>query len=232
MFSEIDADYYVMVDGDATYEPSVIQDALAQAEHDRLDLLNIARAKNNEAFRPGHQFGNSLFNRILKIIFGSNLKDMLSGYKIFSRKFVKNFPALSAGFEVETELTIFAFSQGMKIREIEAPFHDRPEGSFSKLSTFKDGFKVLKMIIRLLRYEKPFLLFSSIALMLLLAAVILAAPILTHYLHTGLVPRLPTAVLCSGIIIVAVLSFFSGLILDQITRTKKEIQRFFYINTR
>lgn len=230
MFAEIEADYYIMVDGDATYDASIAPKALALAQEQNLDLLNIAREDNKDAFRQGHQLGNWLFNKIVKTLFGCGINDMLSGYKIFSHRFVKSFPALSPGFEIETELTIFALTQNMKINEITAPFTDRPAGSFSKLSTFKDGFKVLKMIIKLLRYEKPFLLFTAIALLLVILALVLAIPIISTYLNTGLVPRFPTAILSSGIMIIACISFFCGLLLDNMTRSKRELQRIFYLN--
>lgn len=230
MFAEIDADYYVMVDGDATYEAQTCVQALELFRAERLDVLNIAREQNEKAYRMGHQLGNRLFNKIVKSLFGNGFDDMLSGYKIFSRRFVKSFPALSPGFEVETELTIFALAQGMKMFEVSAPYHERPEGSFSKLSTYKDGFKVLKMIVKLLRYEKPFLLFGGIAVILALLSILLGVPVILAYMQTHLVLRFPTAILSMGVMIVAIISFFSGLILDNITRSKHELQRITYLN--
>ena len=231
MFADIDADFYLMVDGDATYQAEAAPPALKLCTDRNLDLLNIARAKKaDEAFRPGHEFGNWLFNQMVIRLFGSGFLDMLSGYKIFSRKFVKSFPALSPGFEIETELTVFALVQGMKMQEMEAPYYERPEGSFSKLSTFKDGFKVLKMIMKLLKYEKPLLLFGSMAFILVLLALFLGVPVIMTYMNTHTVPRLPTAILSTGIMIIAVLSFFCGLILDNLTRTKRELQRIAYLS--
>lgn len=232
MFAEIDADYYIMVDGDATYEARASVEALQLFKKERFDILNIAREQNEKAYRAGHQLGNRIFNKIVKSLFGRGFDDMLSGYKIFSRRFVKSFPALSPGFEVETELTIFALAQGMKMFELSAPYHERPEGSFSKLSTYKDGFKVLKMIIKLLRYEKPFLLFGGIAVILALLSLGLGIPVILAYLHTHLVLRFPTAILSTGIMLVAIISFFSGLILDNITRSKYELQRVAYLNVK
>jgi glycosyltransferase involved in cell wall biosynthesis len=232
MFADIEADYYVLVDGDATYDAKICHHAISICHEKGLDLLNISRINNEKAYRAGHQIGNKLFNKVVKWLFGKGINDMLSGYKVFSKRFVKSFPVLSSGFEIETELTIFALAQNMKIDEITAPYYERPEGSFSKLSTYKDGFKILCMIIKLLRYEKPLFLFSTLALVLLLIDVMLDIPLMKTYLHTGLVPRFPTAILITGTATIAFVSFFCGLILDGVTCAKREMQRLFYLNIR
>lgn len=231
MFADIEADIYVLVDGDATYDagtaPAMIRCLLDQ----QLDMVNGARVTAvREAYRPGHRFGNWLLTGIVRWIFGDRFKDMLSGYRVFSRRYVKSFPSLANGFEIETELTVHALHLRMPTTEIETPYRDRPEGSASKLSTFKDGLRILWMILKLIKNEKPIPFFSVIAGLFAGSSVILMLPILAEFLATGLVPRLPTAVLSMGMMILGFLSLACGLILDTVTRGRCEIKRMRYLN--
>lgn len=230
-FADIEADIYVLVDGDATYDagtaPAMIRCLLDQ----QLDMVNGARVTAvREAYRPGHRFGNWLLTGIVRWIFGDRFKDMLSGYRVFSRRYVKSFPSLANGFEIETELTVHALHLRMPTTEIETPYRDRPEGSASKLSTFKDGLRILWMILKLIKNEKPIPFFSVIAGLFAGSSVILMLPILAEFLATGLVPRLPTAVLSMGMMILGFLSLACGLILDTVTRGRCEIKRMRYLN--
>ncbi len=231
MFADIEADVYVMVDGDDTYHaasaPALIQKLLA----DQLDMVNAARVTQVEAaYRPGHRFGNLMLTGLVSFFFGKRTADMLSGFRVFSRRFVKSFPTLTAGFEIETELTVHALELRMPITEVATPYKDRPPGSVSKLSTFKDGFRILFMIGRLVKEERPLEFFSIAAAALTLIAVILAVPIVVTFLETGLVPRLPTAVLSTGLMILAFLAFACGLILETVTRGRREMKRIAYLS--
>lgn len=231
MFADIEADIYVLVDGDATYDaasaPSMIQCLI----DNHLDMVNGARVTAiREAYRPGHRFGNWLLTGIVRWIFGDRFKDMLSGYRVFSRRYVKSFPSLANGFEIETELTVHALHLRMPTAEIATPYKDRPEGSTSKLSTFKDGFRILWMIVKLMKNEKPIPFFSVIAGLFACGSVVLMLPILAEFLTTGLVPRLPTAVLSMSMMILGFLSLACGLILDTVTRGRCEIKRMRYLN--
>ena len=231
MFADIEADIYVLVDGDATYDaasaPKMIQALLTEP----LDMVNGARVTDIEkAYRPGHKFGNWLLTSMVAWIFGNRISDMLSGYRVMSRRYVKSFPALSAGFETETELTVHALELRMPITEMPTPYKDRPEGSVSKLSTFKDGFRILWTIIVLVKEERPMQFFSLFAALLVLVAILLIIPIVVEFLHTGLVPRLPTAVLSMGLMILSFLSLSCGLILDTVTRGRREMKRMRYLN--
>lgn len=231
MFADIEADIYVLVDGDATYDaasaPSMIQCLI----DNHLDMVNGARVTAiREAYRPGHRFGNWLLTGIVRWIFGDRFKDMLSGYRVFSRRYVKSFPSLANGFEIETELTVHALHLRMPTAEIATPYKDRPEGSASKLSTFKDGFRILWMIVKLMKNEKPIPFFSVIAGLFACGSVLLMLPILAEFLTTGLVPRLPTAVLSMSMMILGFLSLACGLILDTVTRGRCEIKRMRYLN--
>jgi glycosyltransferase involved in cell wall biosynthesis len=230
MFADIEADVYVMVDGDATYDASSASTLIDHLLKNHLDMVNGSRVtEEKSAYRQGHKFGNRMLTGIVAKIFGERLNDMLSGYRIFSRRFVKSFPVLSSGFEIETELTVHALELRMPIAEIKTPYYARPEGSFSKLSTYKDGFKILKMIIKLVKREKPVLFFGFIALFFGLVSLILAAPLLFTYLQSGLVPRFPTAILSASLMIVAILSFFCGLILDTVTLGRREAKILAYL---
>ena len=232
MFADIDAEVYLLVDGDATYDaasaPAMIQ---RLCEH-HLDMVNGARTTDiQEAYRPGHRFGNWLLTSIVARTFGTGLTDMLSGYRVFSRRYVKNFPSLAVGFEIETELTIHALHLRMPIAEVATPYRDRPSGSTSKLSTYRDGLRILWKILVFIKEEKPMAFFSLIGLGFCLVAVVLMLPILREFLTTGLVPRLPTAVLSMGLMTIGFLSFACGLILDTVSRGRSEMKRMRYLST-
>jgi glycosyltransferase involved in cell wall biosynthesis len=231
MFADIDADVYVLVDGDATYDapsaPRMIEKLLA--EH--LDMVVGLRVDQEQAaYRRGHRTGNWMLTSFLSSVFGQAFKDILSGYRVFSRRFVKSFPVLSDGFEIETELTVHALELAMPVAEVETPYYARPEGSFSKLNTWGDGFRIFRTILKLYRSEKPLRFFSAIGAFLALVSIGLAIPILVVYLESGLVPRLPTAVLSTGLMIVAVLSVSSGLVLDTVTRGRREMKLLAYLS--
>jgi glycosyltransferase involved in cell wall biosynthesis len=230
MFADVEADLYLLVDGDATYDaasaPRLIEKLLAE----ELDMVVGARKDTaTEAYRPGHRFGNRVLTEFVARIFGRAFNDILSGYRVFSRRFVKSFPALSIGFEIETELTIHALELRMPIAEVETPYYARPAGSASKLNTWRDGFRILRMILRLYQLQRPLSFFSTIAGVLAAAAIILAIPVLVTYIETGLVPRLPTAILSTGLMLLASLSLTCGLILDNVTRGRQEMKRLFYL---
>ena len=231
MFADIEADIYVLVDGDATYDAASAPYMIKKLLDNQLDMVNGARVTEiQEAYRAGHRFGNWMLTSMVSVIFGNRFKDMLSGYRVFSRRYVKSFPALSAGFETETELTVHALHLRMPTSEVETPYKDRPVGSLSKLSTFKDGFRILWMILVLIKEEKPMPFFSLIAGALAAVSVVLMLPILAEYLQTGLVPRFPTAILSTSLMIMAFLSFSCGLILDTVTRGRNEMKRMRYLN--
>jgi hypothetical protein len=195
-----------------------------------LDLVNGARVPTAaSAFRPGHRFGNRLLTGTVAIIFGDRLKDMLSGYRVMSRRFIKSFPALASGFEIETELTVHALELRLPIAEVQTPYRDRPQGSQSKLRTFRDGWLILRTIFLLVKEERPLQFFSSVALVLLLAALVLGWPLVTEWLRTGLVPRFPTAILATGLTILGFVSFIAGLILDTVTVGRREMKRLHYL---
>ena len=231
MSADIEADIYVLVDGDATYDASSAPRMIKTLLENQLDMVNGARVTQiEEAYRAGHRFGNWMLTTMVSLIFGNRFKDMLSGYRIFSRRYVKSFPALAVGFETETELTVHALHLRMPTSEVETPYKDRPVGSTSKLSTFKDGFRILWMILVLIKEEKPMPFFSLISAAFALLSVFLAVPVLYEFLETGLVPRLPTAVLSISLMIIAFLSFACGLILDTVTRGRNEMKRMRYLN--
>jgi glycosyltransferase involved in cell wall biosynthesis len=231
MFADIEADVFVMTDGDNTYDASAAPMMVKKLLDEGLDLLNGKRIhKDTEAYRPGHQFGNTLLTSLVAMIFGKRFDDMLSGYKVFSRRFAKSFPSLSGGFEIETELTVHALELRMPVAEIETAYGARPEGSESKLSTFTDGYRILKMIGILIKEERPLQFFSSIAGLITIMAIIISIPVITTYIDTGLVPRLPTAVLAMGMILIGFLSLVCGLILDTVTRGRQELKRLQYLN--
>jgi len=231
MFADIEADVYVLVDGDATYDAATAPEMIRCLLDNQLDMVNGARVTAiSEAYRPGHRFGNWLLTGIVRWIFGDRFKDMLSGYRVFSRRYVKSFPSLANGFEIETELTVHALHLRMPTAEIPTPYKDRPEGSTSKLSTFKDGFRILWMIMQLIKNEKPISFFLVIAGFFAVSSVILMVPILSEFFATGLVPRLPTAVLSMSMMILGFLSLACGLILDTVTRGRCEIKRMRYLN--
>src|SRR5689334_23261286 len=231
MFADVDADVYVLVDGDATYDapsaPRMIEKLLA--EH--LDRVVGLRADQSvAAYRPGHRAGNWMLTSFLASVFGEAFKDILSGYRVFSRRFVKSFPVLSDGFEIETELSVHALELALPVAEVSTPYYARPEGSFSKLNTWRDGFRILGTILRLYRSEKPLRFFTAIGIFLALLSIGFAIPIFVTFIETGLVPRLPTAVLSMGLMIVALLSVSSGLVLDTVTRGRREIKLLAYLS--
>jgi len=230
MFRDIEADFFLLVDGDGTYDPAIAPEMLRLAQEQKIDLVSCIRAgAGAESYRFGHQLGNRLLTAMVKYIFGNRVQDMLSGYKLLSRRFVKSFPALSGGFDIETELTVHALELSLPIGHITGAYKGRPAGSPSKLNTWRDGAKILWLIAVLVKHERPMQLFSAIAAILTLAAIILGIPILTHYLATGLVPRLPTAVLVTGLILIAALSLATGLILDTVTRGRREARMLAYL---
>lgn len=230
MFADIDADIYVMSDGDETYDISRVQELIDVLRSEQLDMVVGARKeKEQECYRSGHRFGNVLLTKLVQTFFHHKLKDMLSGYRVFSKRFVKTFPAQSLGFEIETELTVYALSSRLPIKEIDTDYFARPAGSFSKLSTYKDGIRILKTIVTLVKEERPLLFFSLIALFFFALATALALPIIVEYVMSGLVPRLPTAVLITGIAICSVVCMLVGFVLDSIAGAKKEARRQAYL---
>ena len=230
MFADIEADIYVMADGDATYDAAAAPAMIERLIEEHLDMVVGARASEVEtAYRRGHRLGNRVLTGILSRLFGRTFSDILSGYRVFSRRFVKSFPILSAGFEIETEISVHALELRMPVSEIVTRYGARPVGSASKLSTYRDGWRILRTIMTLFRLERPVLYFGSIGALLGLIALILAAPLIVTYAHTGLVPRLPTAILATGLVIVAFLCFFTGLILDTVVRGRREVRRLAYL---
>ena len=233
MFADVEADAYVLVDGDGTYDIDSATHMVDLLLRESLDLVNGARvATSGGAYRPGHAFGNKLLTGAVAVIFGNRIRDMLSGYRVLSRRFVKSFPALATGFETETELTVHALELRLPMAEVDTPYRERPAGSSSKLRTFRDGFRILRTIVLLLKEERPLAFFSSGGAAMALAAFILAWPLLTNYLETGLVPRFPTAILATGLMILAFMSIVAGLVLDTVTLGRRELKRLHYLALR
>ena len=231
MFADIEADIYVLVDGDDTYHAPSAQKLISKLIDESLDMINGAREEKSEAaYRRGHRFGNRMLTGLVAWFFGERMGDMLSGYRIMSRRFVKSFPALASGFEIETELTVHALQMRLPIAEVATPYTERPPASSSKLRTIPDGIRILHLITRLIREERPLEFFSALAGFLALLAVLLAVPVIGEYLASGLVPRLPTAVLSLGLMVVAFLSLTCGLILATVTRGRMEAKRLQYLN--
>ena len=231
MFADIDADIYVLVDGDATYDAPSAPRMIDTLINDHLDMVVGFRVDQSvAAYRPGHRTGNWMLTSFLSTVFGQAFKDILSGYRVFSRRFVKSFPVLSDGFEIETELSVHALELALPVTEIETPYYARPEGSISKLNTWRDGLRILGTILKLYRSEKPLRFFTVIGIFLMLVSIGLAIPVVITYLEEGLVPRLPTAVLSMGLMIVAVLSVTSGLVLDTVTRGRREMKLLAYLS--
>ncbi len=230
MFADVDADLYVMADGDATYDaaaaPAMIEKVLAEG----LDMVVGTRVHEAaDAYRRGHVLGNRAMTGLLSRLFGRSFTDIFSGYRVFSRRFVKSFPVLSAGFEIETEISVHALELKMPVGEVETRYLARPEGSASKLSTYSDGLRIARTILTLYRIEKPMLFFGLIGALLVGLAVILAVPLAITYAQTGLVPRFPTAILATGLVILSALSLFAGLILDTVVRGRREMRRLAYL---
>lgn len=231
MFRDIEADFYIMVDGDATYDPGLAPKMLALAAENGFDMVNYIRQGDaEESYRPGHRFGNRLLTGIVRGIFGDRIQDMLSGFKLFSRRFVKSFPALAGGFDTETELTIHALQLTMPVAHVTGPYKGRPEGSASKLNTFRDGFRILWIILVLFKHERPMQLFGLIAAALALLSIALGVPVVIDFVNTGLVRRLPTALLATGLMLIAALSFVTGLILDTVSRGRRESRMLAYLS--
>jgi glycosyltransferase involved in cell wall biosynthesis len=230
MFTDVEADVYVLVDGDATYHAPSVRVMIERLLDDRLDMVVGNRVDREEAaYRAGHRTGNWLLTSFVAQVFGPTFNDMLSGYRVFSRRFVKSFPVLSGGFEIETELTIHALELGLPVAEIDTPYYARPEGSASKLSTWSDGFRILRTIFRLYRAERPLPFFTGIGLALAIASIGFAIPVFVTYFETGLVPRLPTAILSLGLMLLAFMSAAIGLVLDTVTRGRREIKLLAYL---
>ena len=231
MFADIDADVYVMADGDLTYDPKAAPAMVDQLIGEQLDMVvGTRRHEEKDAYRGGHVLGNRIFTGLLSGLFGRSFSDIFSGYRVFSRRFVKSFPVLSSGFEIETEMSVHALELRMPVGEVETAYAARPEGSESKLSTFSDGWRILKTIVTLYRIERPVLFYGSIGALLVALALVLAIPLVVTYLNTGLVPRFPTAILVTGMVVIAVLCFFAGLILDTVTRGRREMRRLYYLS--
>ena len=230
MFADVEADIYVMADGDATYEAAAAPGLIDMLVAEQLDMVVGARKSEvEEAYRRGHRLGNKLLTGMLAWLFGRSFTDILSGYRVFSRRFVKSFPVLSEGFEIETEISVHALELRMPVAERITAYAARPEGSESKLSTYRDGWRILKTILTLFRIEKPMAFFGIIGAVLALAAIFLSIPLFVTYFQTGLVPRLPTAVLATGLMLVAFLSWVCGLILDTVVRGRREMRRLAYL---
>lgn len=230
MFADVDADAYVLVDGDATYDPTSAPAMVRLLLDERLDMVNGARVTEIEAaYRRGHRFGNQLLTGIVAWVFGNRVSDMLSGYRVFSRRFVKSFPALASGFETETEFTVHALELRMPVGEVATPYKDRPQGSQSKLRTYSDGLRILRTIMILIKEERPLQFFSIAGALLFVLGVAIGIPVIADYVRTGLVPRLPSAVLATGFVMIAVLSVACGLILDSVARGRKELKRMAYL---
>jgi glycosyltransferase involved in cell wall biosynthesis len=231
MFADIEADIYVLVDGDATYDAPSAPCMIDKLLDEHLDMVVGLRVDQSQAaYRRGHRMGNRLFTGFLASTFGHAFKDMLSGYRVFSRRFVKSFPVLSDGFEIETEFAVYALELSLPAAEVETPYYARPEGSFSKLNTWQDGLRIFNMMLKLNRSERPLRFFSAIGIVLALLSIALGLPVVITYLETGLVPRLPTAVLSMGLMIMALLSASSGLVLDTVTRGRREMKMLAYLS--
>ena len=229
MFADVEADVYVLVDGDATYDAPSAPRMIDRLLDDHLDMVVGLRVDQVQAaYRLGHRTGNRMLTGFLASTFGHAFKDILSGYRVFSRRFVKSFPVLSDGFEIE--LAVYALELSLPVAEVETPYYARPEGSFSKLNTWRDGFRILGTMLKLYRSERPLRFFTAIGILLAVASVILAIPVLITFIETGLVPRLPTAVLAMGLMIMALLSVSSGLVLDTVTRGRREMKMLAYLS--
>jgi glycosyltransferase involved in cell wall biosynthesis len=233
MFSDVEADVYVLVDGDATYDAASAGTMIRRLLDDRLDMVVAARVDREEAaYRRGHRTGNRLFTSFVASVFKTTFTDILSGYRVFSRRFVKSFPALSRRFEIETELTVHALELELAVAEIPAPYYARPHGSVSKLSTWRDGIRILLTIFSLYRAERPLSFFTALGISLAIVSIGLAVPVFLTYLEEGIVPRIPTAILSTGLMLLAFLFVIAGLILDTVTRGRREVKLLAYLAQR
>jgi glycosyltransferase involved in cell wall biosynthesis len=233
-FADVEADVYIMVDGDDTYDaasaPNMVR-CLVERGHDM--VVGVRKAVDaHAAYRAGHVWGNLMLTGFLSWLFGSNCNDILTGYRVFSRRFVKSFPVLSAGFDIETELTVHALEMKMSVGEVETPYKERPEGSFSKLSTYKDGFRILRTMLQLFSAERPLVFFGSIGMLLALVSLGLMGPVAAEYMETGLVPRLPTVLVATGVMLTGLLCGVVGLVLDTVTRGRREAKMLAYLSYR
>ncbi|HEY8011767.1 MAG TPA: glycosyltransferase [Rudaea sp.] len=230
MFADIDADVYLLVDGDDTYDAASAPKLIELLTSESLDMVVGVRASTAAAaYRRGHVYGNRLLTGFLSWLFGRSCTDILSGYRAFSRRFVKSFPVFSSGFEIETELTVHALEMSMSIGEVVTPYKERAQGSASKLRTYSDGLRILLTMLRLFSSERPLTFYGSISVVLAAVSVVLAVPVVDTYLETGLVPRLPTAILSTGLMLMSALSFFAGLILATVTKGRRELKALFYL---
>jgi hypothetical protein len=233
MFADVDAEIYVLVDGDATYDAPSARAMIARLREDRLDMVVAARVEEDaSAYRPGHRTGNRLLTGFFASVFNATFSDILSGYRVFSRRFVKSFPVLSRGFEIETELAVHALELELPVAEIPTPYYARPAGSASKLSTWRDGLRILATIVGLYRSERPLAFFSGLGIVLAIVSVALAVPIFVTYFELGIVPRIPTAILSTGLMLLAFLSLVAGLVLDTVTRGRREMKLIAYLEQR
>jgi hypothetical protein len=233
MFADVEADVYVLSDGDATYDPTAAPKMIERLLGEQLDMVVGTRESDaTEAYRRGHRLGNRMLTGCVTWIFGQTFSDILSGYRVFSNRFVKSFPALSEGFEIETEISVHALELKMPVAEVPTAYAARPEGSESKLSTYRDGFRILGLILNLYRIEKPVAFFGLLSVFFMALAVGLSIDLLVTYLQTGLVPRIPTAILSTGLVLLGILSLSCGLILDTVTRGRREVKRLAYLSLR
>lgn len=231
MFADIESDVYILVDGDGTYDAAIAPSMVHKLCEEHLDMVTGVRVTAvNGAFRRGHRLGNRLLTGIVGQIFGDGIVDMLSGYRVFSRRFVKSFPALSGGFEIETEFAVHALEQNMPVGEIQTDYKERAPGSASKLRTYADGLRILRTILILFKEERPLMFFGLAGAALIMLSLAFGMPILIEYLRTHLVPRLPTALLAAALMLLAFLCIASGLILDSVTRGRREMKRLAYLS--
>lgn len=229
-FADVEADIYIMVDGDDTYDANIAPSMIDLLNKGSYDYINgLRKHSTSSAYRPLHTLGNKILSGVVALLFGREVKDMLSGYKVLSRRFVKSFPIISSGFEIETELMVHALELDVPISEVEIAYKERPKGSSSKLSTYKDGYKILKTIISLVESEKPLFFFNVVSIIFLLTCLILGIPIFLEFLNTGLVLRFPTAMLAGFMGIISIIAFFAGLILHHVQRTRHEMKKLAYL---
>ena len=229
-FADVEADIYVMVDGDDTYDAATAPAMVAMLLDERLDMVTGTRVTDIvAAYRPGHRLGNQILTGAVRLVFGNRISDMLSGYRVFSRRFVKSFPAMAEGFETETEFTVHALELSMPLGEIKTAYRDRPAGSASKLRTYVDGMRILRTIVTLVRNERPLEFFSLVGLLLVVLGLLIGGPVVIEFLQTHLVPRLPRAILALGLVLLSFLSFSNGLVLASVARGRKEMKRLAYL---
>lgn len=233
MFADVEADVYVLSDGDATYDATAAPKMIERLLGEQLDMVVGTRESDaTEAYRRGHRFGNRMLTGCVTWIFGQTFSDILSGYRVFSNRFVKSFPALSEGFEIETEISVHALELKMPVAEVPTVYAARPEGSESKLSTYRDGFRILGLILNLYRIEKPVAFFGLVSIFFMALALGLSIDLFVTFFQTGLVPRIPTAILSTGLVLLGILSLSCGLILDTVTRGRREVKRLAYLSLR